>query len=1090
MKRFVSALILCLLGCVGAAAQQENATLTGIVEDPSGAAIIDAAVTVTNLATGVAVRSRTEGSGVYTIINLTVGKYELSVEKAGFRRYVQTGITLEVNRVARIDLTLELGPQGETVKVVAEAPLLETETASRGAVMSGRTMVDLPLNGRDYNQLALLSPGVLPATPRFSVSALQFKGAFNANGNRVFMNVFLLDGLDNLSYSNSYRGENVQVVQPSVDALAEFKIQTANYSAEFGRNAGSIVNATIKSGTNDLHGTVFEFFRNDALDASNFFSNRDNQGKPELRRNQFGGSAGGKIVRKRIFFFSDYEGLRDRDGAPRILSLPTAAMKSGNFAGVANISDPTAIGRPPFAGNIIPTGKIDPVGAKLLSYLPNPTRPGLANNYFSTVTNATRTDQFDIRIDQHWGERWNVFSRYSFVDSTIERPAPLPGLAEGSFIDTFGKTENRSQSVASGISWNRSSHMLLDFRGSYTRGSYHVSPPNAGSPCPGDLLGISTPAIDKAYCGGLPVIRPGNFSSFGRSTNTPQLQEPENYDGRFSLSHAAGPHLVSMGVEMLYLSTPILDIPSLLGNFSFDGSYTGNSISDILLGMPRSFSMNNAVLFEQNQLLQFYYLQDDWKVFDKLTVNAGMRYEFARPLHEANNLIANFEPPSGQFVTAGSDRALVQPDKNNFAPRLGFAWHVLPHSVVRGGYGVFYNHTNRQGSNGLLEYNIPFLLEPTIDNGNSIPAFLLRNGYPTGILDPARANDLIVAQNTLRRAQQRDLRTAYVQQWSIGVQSELQPGLLLELSYVANKGTKLPGFRNLNYGPPAPLPGPTVPLQNRRLYPAYGDIQYMESRVNTNYQSFQARLEKRFFRGFSGQAAYTWGKALGNSVDPLSTSSALTPGVDVGVTLSPQDPRNLRGEYGPSEFDVTHRLTASYLWQIPIGKGMRWMSDLKGLRQFVMGGWQLNGINSFQGGLPLTLSVTSPLPTNFDMGGQRARRPNVTGPLVPDGFIQTVDHWFDTSKLTVPNSPFGNSGVGNLRGPRLMNMDVSIFKNYDLNEARRFQFRVEFFNTFNHTNLGQPLLGFDGTPTGGGIGTIGATSTPARIIQFGLKFYY
>ena len=1093
----------------GLAAQQETATLTGIVTDPTGAAVADATVVATQTSTGVLTRTTTNHAGVYTLANLRVGPYSVSVEKAGFRKYVQVGLTLQVNQTARVDVTVQLGQQSEEVRVVAEVPMLETESASRGAVIDRRRIVDLPLNGRDYNHLALLSPGVLPATPRFSVSTLQFKGAFNANGNRVFMNAYLLDGLDNVSYSTGYRGENVQVVQPSVDALAEFKIQTANYSAEFGRSAGAIVNAVIRSGSNRFHGTLYEFLRNEALDANNFFANFAGRDKPPLKRNQFGGSVGGPVKRNKTHFFADYEGLRDREGVPRFLNVPTAAMKSGNFQGVAALTDPTVSGRPPFPNNTIPTTKHDPVGVRLLSTLPDPTGPGLSNNYFRTTVNRTRTDQFDARVDHQIAPRLNSFARYSFVDTRIDRPSPMPGLGEGSFSDTFGLTQNRSQSVATAATWNINAAAVLDGRFGYTRGSYRVAPPNAGGPCPSELLGISTPAIDSQYCGGLPKIRLTGYSDFGRSTSTPQFQVPEAFNARASVNALAGQHLLKAGAEWLFVRTPILDIGQLIGNFGFDGAFTGDPIADILLGMPRTFSMNNPVVFHQSQRLQFYYVQDDWKIHPKLTLNVGLRYEQATPPREENNRMANFDPAGGSYVqlvpggpltlfpgifvlpsgSSGAAQSLIRGDNNDFAPRFGFAWMARPKTVIRGGYGIFYNHTNRQGTDGLLEFNLPALLEPTFP-ATSAPAFLLRNGYPSGILDPARINDPIIATTSLRRAQQIDQRSPYVQQWSVGAQREFRQDFLLEASYVATKGTKLPGFRNLNYATPAPFPGPTVQPQARRVYPQFGDIQYMENRVNTNFHSLQLRLEKRFSFGFSGSASYTWGKVLGNGVDNLSTAQAATPGVDVGASRDVQDPRNARLDYGPSEFDITHRVVFNYVWQLPFGRDQRWFGSLRGWPQFFLGGWQINGITTFQTGLPLTMVLTSTELTNLSMGGERARRPDVTGPLVPSGFRQNIDHWFDTSKLVVPNSAIGNSGVGVVRGPGTTNVDFSFFKNYELDENRRFQFRLETFNALNRANFGQPALSFDGTRTGTGLGTIRATNTPARIIQFGLKLYF
>src|SRR5215475_1774339 len=430
-----------------ALAQQETATITGEVRDANGSVVSKATITVTNVETNVNIRSETNDQGLYTVPSLKPGSYSITVEKAGFKKSVRSGVTLQVNQVARLDVNMQVGELTTAVEIVEAATLLESETSSRGSVIDQKKIVDLPLNGRDYNQLALLSPGVLPGTPR--LASVNFKGVLNVNGNRTFNNVFLLDGVDNISYSNSFRGENVQLVQPSIEALQEFKIQTNAYSAEFGRSSGAVVNATIKSGTNNIHGSLYEFLRNDHLDANNFFSNALNAPKPRRQRNQFGGTMGGPLVKNRTFWFADYEGLRDREGVPRTRIVPTAAEKAGLFS--TAVVDPFAAGRPEFAKNpagqwVIPQNRWDPVGAAIVKLIPDPTNiVGGVPVFASTPVTSTRQDQFDIRADHQFASNINFFGRYSFVDTNTFRPAPLPGLAEGSFNDAFGANLNRDR---------------------------------------------------------------------------------------------------------------------------------------------------------------------------------------------------------------------------------------------------------------------------------------------------------------------------------------------------------------------------------------------------------------------------------------------------------------------------------------------------------------------------------------------------------------------------------------------------------------------------------------------------------------------
>src|SRR5262245_34347076 len=492
-------------------AQQETATITGEVRDASGALVPKAAITITNVETNANLKSETNDQGVYTVPSLKPGPYSITVEKAGFKKMVRSGITLQVNQVARIDLAMQVGELSTAVEIVEAAALLETETSARGSVIDQKKIVDLPLNGRDYNQLALLSPGVLPTTPR--LASVNFKGAINVNGNRTFNNVFLLDGVDNISYSNSFRGENVQLVQPSVEALQEFKIQTNAYSAEFGRSSGAVINATIKSGTNGIHGAVYEFLRNDVLDANNFFSNALGAPKPRRQRNQFGAAVGGPLVKNRTFWFADYEGLREREGVPRVRVLPTAAEKSGLFSSA--VVDPFAAGRPEFGRNaagqwVIPQTRWDPVGAAIVKLIPDPTvilvtPQGITPIYASTPVTRTRQDQFDVRIDHQFASNITLFGRYSFVDTNTFRPSPLPGLAEGSFNDAFGANLNRSQGLAFGLTWTFSPSFVGDFRLGYARGNYFTQPPNFGVDGPA-AIGLKNVPNDPAILGGVPKV--------------------------------------------------------------------------------------------------------------------------------------------------------------------------------------------------------------------------------------------------------------------------------------------------------------------------------------------------------------------------------------------------------------------------------------------------------------------------------------------------------------------------------------------------------------------------------------------------------
>src|SRR5262245_56453690 len=518
-------------------AQQETATITGEVRDANGSVVPKATITVTNVATGVNIKSETNDQGLYTVPSLKPGSYSITVEKTGFKKSVRSGITLQVGQVAPLDVTMQVGELNTVVEIVEATTLLETETSSRGSVIDQKKIMDLPLNGRDYNQLALLSPGVLPGTPR--LASVNFKGVLNVNGNRTFNNVFLLDGVDNISYSNSFRGENVQLVQPSIEALQEFKIQTNAYSAEFGRSSGAVVNATIKSGTNNIHGSLYEFLRNEKLDANNFFtialSTTPDPPRPVRKRNQFGAAVGGPLIKNHTFWFADYEGLREREGVPRVRLVPTAAEKAGLFS--VAVVDPFAAGRPEFSKNaagqwVIPESRWDPVGAAIVKKIPNPTNfVGGVPVFASTPVTRTRQDQFDIRADHQFATNITFFGRYSFVDTNTFRPAPLPGLIEGSFNDAFGANLNRSQGLAFGLTWTFSPSFVGDFRLGYARGNYFTQPPNFGVDGPAEI-GLKNVPNDPAIMGGIPKVNIQGFDAVGRHTSTPQFQTPRSLNPR------------------------------------------------------------------------------------------------------------------------------------------------------------------------------------------------------------------------------------------------------------------------------------------------------------------------------------------------------------------------------------------------------------------------------------------------------------------------------------------------------------------------------------------------------------------------------
>jgi hypothetical protein len=1109
-----SIFLICIALCVlPAAAQFESATLTGIVTDAADAVVSGVAIRAINEGTNIEAAATTDEVGRFVFTSLKPGSYRVTATAKGFKESVSAGIVLQVNQAARLDIKLAVGNVNERVTVNAEAPLLETETASRGAVIDHTKMVELPLNGRDYNQLALLSPGVLAPTPR--LQSIGFRGVFNVNGNRAFQNSFQLDGVDNTSYSNSFRGLNAQVIQPSVEALQEFKIQTNAYSAEFGRSAGALVNAVVRSGTNQVHGTVYDFLRNSELDASNFFANKNGLNKPFRQRNQFGAAAGGPIIKNRTFIFGDYEGLRDAAAVVRTSSVPQPIWLRGMFASpIWNPYNPNDTGQdfriPATAdcndgkGNCwkLPANLIDPVGQKVLnvSPAPNAASPTFDNNFVTAPVTTNHTDQFDIRVDHNFSSNLNAFGRYSYSKSNIFQPAPRPGLSEGSSNDTFGTANLKSQQIASGLVWVIAPTLVSETRFGYALGDYYQLPPNFGSGCPGDLIGLKNAPMDPAICGGLPVFNfpGGTLERIGRTTSQPQFQTPRSMNIRESFAWNQGAHALKFGAELLNVETGIRDVSSLLGQFNFTGRFTGvngnwaNSVAEMLLGFPSQYQQDSNTVFNIYQHMYFGFLQDDWKVSQKLTLNLGLRYEFATPPRERDFKWANFDSASGKFITATSgsleQEALIKPDWNDVAPRFGFAYSATPKTVIRGAYGLFYNHANRLGREGLLGFNPPFIIlaNSQIAGGGVLRAtdalFRLQDGIPAGFVDINRVNLATVA----RKAQDPYQRSPYVQQYNVGIQRELTKDLVLDVSYVGNRALKLPSFRNLNSNTYAFNSQGIVTVGPRELASLnlQGDIQILENLGIANYNSLQVKVERRLSKGLTLLASYSYGKALTDSVDHLSTSGVGN-GVDVGEYKEPQNPHNRRAEYGPSEFDITHRFVISGVWQLPFGRRQAIGTNWSRPADLAFGGWEFSPIFTWQGGLPLTINQSQAI----NIGGERRSRPN----RVADGNLssdqRTVDRWFDTSAFVpltanTQNQIFGNSGVGIVRAPGLVNFDFNLAKNFALTERFGMQFRAEFFNAFNHTNLSLP-----GVTLGAGFGQI-VSASDARIVQFALKLKF
>jgi hypothetical protein len=1112
LRRLTASAVIALLCCLFtplAYGQFDTATVVGTVRDASGAVLPKANVTVKNIATGITQTIQTDEEGNYQVNNVKIGVYTVTAEAAGFSKAVAENIQVTVGARQRVDLTMKAGSVTETVTISSSAPLLETESSDRGQVINREQIVNLPLNGRNYADLTLLSPGV-----RRSVLNAQEAGtrdaSYNVNGLRSSLNNFIIDGVDNNSYGTSNQGFSNQVVQASPDAVQEFKVQTNNFSAEYGRAGGAVINAALRSGTNQFHGTAYEYLRNTSLNAVGFFKPVRNQ-KPVLIQNQFGGTLGGPIIKDRTFFFMDYEGFRrvTRTLQNNITTIPTLNQRQGiltlDVVAPYDFTDSNGVlqraGTRYAAGTAVPMTQF---ARQVLAVLPQPVNANLTNNYENLPRSQFYNDKGDVKIDHNFSAKTTVFARISHRKVNNFEAPTLPGPLFSPNGNAFIRVLN--QQLATGVTHNLTTTSLIEFRLGLSRTKAGKTPTGVGDPN-FRLPGLPT---DPRFAGGLNTQNIGGFSGLGRQDSNPQFQDPFVVNPRFNYTFLMGRHSFKTGYEYQAINTEIDDFNPKYGRDAYSGQFsrpagvtaTNNiyNLADFFFGARSQYALNNNIIVNYRQRMHFAYLQDDFKVNQKLTLNLGVRYEFATPQWEKDNLLANFDPTTATLLRAkdGSlyDRALVDPDRNNWAPRLGFAYNVADKTVVRGGYGVSYIHFNRLGGENLLAFNGPNIVGSQIDqqvlSGTTpVPLCTGNNflgcfrptqlGYPEGFVAPERFSTLATRVNFTPR----DTRTAYVQSWHLSVQRELPWKLLVDLAYVGNRSSKLIILADYNQARPNATTE-NASLQARRPFANYQFIQASFNGGFANYNALQAKVERRFSDGLYLLNSFTWSKAIDNAAGHLEASFG---------DNSRGNIKNLRGDKGLSNYDQPINNTTSVVYDLPFGKGRKLLSDSTPL-DYVIGGWRMTLINTMTSGLPVNLTYGPA--SAFQVGSSLTYRPNLTGqPLIQNPDEPTA--YLNPRGVTVPtdrSQPFGNAGRNIVRAPNFMQTDLGLHKSFPLwKEDKRLEFRMEAFNLFNRTNFLTPdsnanNISFDAA--GNYTGNYGKITSafPARQIQFALKLIF